>query len=390
MAAESEPAGSDSLLSLPVELMEAVANELPSEDLLSLRLVCKDTESKVLRIFTSRCFTEKSFLLGSSWSMEALESISQHPQFSIPMMRITLDLREIVSATTDERVQRKAQKIGSGEARLDREARIKHRELRKRHQALQTQHKQFMTSSKWATMLFNSLRNFAARNLGGIALKVSSVDEHLGAAPCGLARLQRTLGYKHCIRNSYAMSRYCKRIARCILETGCPLEELSMPERASVAIEAFTAASSPHADLTIFSISSICKLYLSLDVFQRYTDAGSNGLRSMLTTSPKLRFLKLSITRGHDGTNNHFYSKVMSNIYMPSLEQADLIIGFPSRHEVIDFIHAHRKTLQLLTLSAYQDWRHTSPLTNSLDVDAQHLKVQADAGSLDLQLVWIY
>ena len=109
MASEPRPRGRDGLLGLPTELMEEVAKELATEDFLSLRLVRRVTENKILKVFKHRYFTEKSFLLASSWRMEALESISEHPQFRISMKKILLDLRTLVRGRKDSIELRQAQ-----------------------------------------------------------------------------------------------------------------------------------------------------------------------------------------------------------------------------------------------------------------------------------------
>ena len=81
------------LLSLPLEMMEAVANELPEEDLPYLRLACRDINSKVTHSFERRCMTNRSFILGSSRSMQNLEGISKDAHFSKTLNRITLVLK---------------------------------------------------------------------------------------------------------------------------------------------------------------------------------------------------------------------------------------------------------------------------------------------------------
>lgn len=70
------------LLRLPTELLEAVASEATTNDLLSLRLTCKEIESKVFRVLTTRCFTDRTFVMFCPWNMKVLEKISSHPRFS--------------------------------------------------------------------------------------------------------------------------------------------------------------------------------------------------------------------------------------------------------------------------------------------------------------------
>lgn len=93
MAADTSEQDLPGLLRLPLEIMEVIAQELPEDNLLSLRLVCRDIESKTLRIYTKVFFSEKSFWPFSKLSMEDLGSLCKHPHFSKSVEKIRFVLQ---------------------------------------------------------------------------------------------------------------------------------------------------------------------------------------------------------------------------------------------------------------------------------------------------------
>ena len=279
-------------------------------------------------------------------------------------------------------MKRKAHTDKSGKLHLDREERIEYRELRKTHQALQTEHRQFVDSLKWAPILYSSLKNFSHRTSGGLALTISGWGRNLAGAPCGLARLQRTLGYEECLQNFDVPHRHERRILQCIVASGCTVKELIMPDRWSITVDTFavlvSSPTGPARNLT----STLHKVDLALNVRHNFTVAGSDGLRAILTTSPYLKVFRLYISCwGIQGTNT-FWDVFMSKLFLPSVQQADLNIPFSSRRELIEFIRTHRKTLQLLKVDVSQ----SLPSMKTLHEEVQQLKTHADAESLDLQI----
>ncbi|CAK3773977.1 hypothetical protein DOTSEDRAFT_38878 [Lecanosticta acicola] len=78
------------LTDLPPEVTEAVAQCLEPRELLPLRLVCRDVETKILRTFTRVHFTEKGFLLCSPASLQAAIDIAGHETFGPALQSIYL------------------------------------------------------------------------------------------------------------------------------------------------------------------------------------------------------------------------------------------------------------------------------------------------------------
>ncbi|KAI0574728.1 PepP Xaa-Pro aminopeptidase [Pyrenophora tritici-repentis] len=78
-----------SLLSIPLELLVAVSAYLPTEDLGSLRLTCKQTEKSLYEWFSKEFFTKKQFMLTYT-SLQALVDISNHVSFSKKLAHVII------------------------------------------------------------------------------------------------------------------------------------------------------------------------------------------------------------------------------------------------------------------------------------------------------------
>ena len=77
----SLPVKMASLLTIPLELLVAVSEYLPTEDLGSLRLVCKQTEKSLYEWFSKEFFFKKQFMLTQP-SLQVLLDISRHVSLS--------------------------------------------------------------------------------------------------------------------------------------------------------------------------------------------------------------------------------------------------------------------------------------------------------------------
>jgi hypothetical protein len=78
-----------SLLTMPLELLVAVSEYLPTEDLGSLRLACKQTEKSLYEWFSKEFFSKKQFMLTYK-SLQALIDISKHVSLSKKVSHIII------------------------------------------------------------------------------------------------------------------------------------------------------------------------------------------------------------------------------------------------------------------------------------------------------------
>ncbi|KAK5133901.1 hypothetical protein LTR08_007130 [Meristemomyces frigidus] len=148
-----------SLHDLPPELMEAIAEQVSPQDLLSLRLMSRDINAKVHRTVTKVHFTDKTFLLPDEQSMQALEDISKHAVFGKSLKTVRLSDSHVVEPS-----YRHQQAV-----RDTRQARRKNREMRQIHDSIFAAQRSYMA-------LLNILLNFNCPlpnlTLGGFGLNV--------------------------------------------------------------------------------------------------------------------------------------------------------------------------------------------------------------------------
>lgn len=78
-----------SLLTIPLELLVTVSEYLPTEDLGSLRLACKQTEKSLYEWFSKEFFFKKQFMLTHK-SLQALIDISKHVSLSKKLSHIII------------------------------------------------------------------------------------------------------------------------------------------------------------------------------------------------------------------------------------------------------------------------------------------------------------
>ncbi|KAK5117497.1 hypothetical protein LTR85_008882 [Meristemomyces frigidus] len=77
------------LLALPPELFERIAELTPAEDLVQLRLTCREAASKTERTFARAHFTDRGFLLCSKPSLQTAVKIVQHTKYRATMKKVT-------------------------------------------------------------------------------------------------------------------------------------------------------------------------------------------------------------------------------------------------------------------------------------------------------------
>lgn len=285
------------LLSLPPEIMERIAEDLPAKDFLSLRLVCKDIEAKVLRCYSRKCFSERAFGVSSPWSMAALQGIADHPQFKQSMARVELELSQMITGLQDQRRHRYEPR-GSSKS-LNSEERVRHRDLRKIHQGLEDNERRLVAISIPLDGLSQSLRKLTASRVEGISIVIREHESTFPPtlptlpAPCGLRRPQRTPGFTDCVQEG-AFPRHLKeRLLHCILDSGCPVSQLAIVGYSLQPYPFALLRSKQQSGIPVPLLSTIESLSVRIDVFGMEESDGLTGLRLLMAEATKLKVLKL-------------------------------------------------------------------------------------------------
>lgn len=83
------------LVTLPPEVFELIAQAAAPADLLTLRSLCREAASKVLKTYTRVHFTERAFLLSYEPSLRTLLAIAESETFSAGVRRLVLCVDEV-------------------------------------------------------------------------------------------------------------------------------------------------------------------------------------------------------------------------------------------------------------------------------------------------------
>ena len=86
-----------SLLTLPVELVELIFEQVEPLDILSLRRVSRNTGQRVLKRFLEHFFSKRAFLLSSEDSLRALLSISENETLARGLKIVDLCVEDILN-----------------------------------------------------------------------------------------------------------------------------------------------------------------------------------------------------------------------------------------------------------------------------------------------------
>lgn len=183
-----------SLESLPVELIEAVLEELPKKDLRTIRHVCKEIEAKSFEYYTKVLFVDRTFFLCSQHGIQDLHNISCHPRFSRSLRRVTLVLQSLHLTPLTERWSAFARALKSGEAALSREQMDEYISLRRIYSSLADGSNSYPHSSGCKDPLYDSLNNLLAQDSGTISLKVTACPSASLPGPKELHLLEEALG----------------------------------------------------------------------------------------------------------------------------------------------------------------------------------------------------
>ena len=181
------------VLHLPVELLDWIAQYLPSSDLCSFRLMCTAVNAATQRVFECECFTDRSFILADRDSLIVLWQISKHERFSRSMKTVRFYLGRLPSPLLDG--WRRAGERGEPKTRAQR---LEKREYRRNHQRLLKKESKLRQGSD-VDWLLDTLSNFQAAGNTPAIVAVGEELQRCGKLT-GSRRLSRELGYKECLR----------------------------------------------------------------------------------------------------------------------------------------------------------------------------------------------
>lgn len=376
MAANIAGQAQPGLLRLPAEIMEAVARALPEEDLPTLRLICREIESKTLRIYTNAFFTDKSFLLSSEMSMKYLNDISGDPYFGKAMERVRFVLQCIQYSQLDSAWSSLAKKMKAGAAELSKDQKATYFDLRRNY---------FDMSDK-SVLAFaghNPLRDGIAKlKYHSLALEIRSSAANASHRPRQVKIMEQALDHTIQLIPMFYSSRLTATILRYFIENECALSELRLLDPTNLeTLGIFALFDTSISNLRLqSSTSAIHTPEISVAISIRSTSEGVRGAKSLFAALPDLRDLKLQADYNTGGLGESYewnstgFARALTTSFMPKLQSADFDMIFPNLDELKRYVQRHMQTFQELHLKG--DWI-TNGGANGLESELQEFSVKA-------------
>ncbi|KAK4890372.1 hypothetical protein LTR27_010900 [Elasticomyces elasticus] len=283
------------LLAIPLELIEQIALVVPPDDLLALRRTCRLIRDGVQLTFVQTNFTEKTFLLPSPESMQALVDISKHAQYGKAMKQISFVILQ-------PRPRRTGKKTISRDNRL--------RRYYERH--------------RWSPALTEALRNF--KNFPGSISIAFDNGFKTRQSPCGMSKLDSNgdSGPKKLKVDEETGAEFFQAIVR----GSCPITSFAAPGMKE-GISDFIDLVDPELRLatpTLFASLRALDVFLDDDPWNDGTNQDAEPLLDFFDGFPALEHLTLRIS--------------------PSLGRLSFYGSFPDAKYIVRFSKRHESTLK--------------------------------------------
>ncbi|KAK4541102.1 hypothetical protein LTR36_008327 [Oleoguttula mirabilis] len=210
------------LLELPVELVEWIAQDLSTSDLMSTRLACRELEAKVSTVFAKKCFVDRAFFVNDRTSMLVLVQIAQHPLYAKTMKRVRFNVARLLDSKNDH-ARRVSVKEQGGE---NRSSRARNRECRQQYEQLAQDERRFRKDSQYS-LLSAVLSSFVVvRNTPAIAIGAHNLDGPTGTH--GVQRLRREIGYRSCFAFPSTVKKPFENLWVAMMEAEYPITNLTL------------------------------------------------------------------------------------------------------------------------------------------------------------------
>jgi len=328
----------DSLLDLPVEMIERIASFLPHVDVLALRATCRGAAATTHRTFEHTNFRSKAFILADAWSMQALVDIAQHPSLGKVLKHVTL-MPYQVNNTRLDMLMRDRIVLASEGLLAPRELRRRRREGQAVHARIMAKHERYWAASGWQEPLAAALSSLAAT---GSAISIT-LDAVRGIALCGGKHLGRLLGYDDClgpIDTTSCRGPEAPALLSTVLRSACQFDVLTV---GASDIPALRVTEPMLLDTPPFSRALASLRRLDMRVLDINRHEFAELLVDFLHSARTLEHLSLK-SCGHPTADliNH----VLRKTRLPLLRVLDLRTLVVGEDPLIRFVKAHATTIR--------------------------------------------
>ncbi|TKA65021.1 hypothetical protein B0A55_10566 [Friedmanniomyces simplex] len=333
-------------LTLPPELVELVAAELRPKDLLALRQVCRDVHNGVQRPFIQAHFSEKSFLLPSMESMQALVDISEHAAFGKALKQINLLALAVPKKPSGYWLQSRRTRRHQ-EPDRNRDERVQNRDGRRLYQQMCEVQDAFWRSHGWSSFLIKALENLN-KSVGSIWIAFSSVRGAFKSA-CGLKSLELMLGLTDCLVSIVVGNTDSAALLRAISEGGCPVVGFTSggSTQGKPAPPQLLTESTNARGASIFATLRFADIYLCEPPVPHKETLGR--MASFLVGAHSLEHVVLR--RATSYTFRSHTDVLDTDVHLPKLQKIEIQGMYPASHDLTAFCKRHKESLRRVEIS---------------------------------------
>ncbi|KAI7593938.1 hypothetical protein KC318_g8952 [Hortaea werneckii] len=337
------------LFRLPVELLEVAASYAQLEDIMSLRLACKELNHQLIRAYERVRYSKLTFYLANRYSMQALEDLSKHPVLGKYMKTIQLAEGQFI-LWSDRLIYRKdTLPYVRPNTREEKNALGA---IRKVHNRVVYEQDAHLQQAGWQQYLTRALINIKTNVPGASVNIVAMSAEDAKAFPViGRIRTERLVGYKNCFEGEPDFESQKARTAhilRAIMDGACPLSVLHLGTTESPVIDSTLTGLKDHSEFatTLGSLTEL-RLYLRLDV-------DGSELATMLAKIPALRKLYLGSRWEKEDFEN--IETFFRQATLPALQDLELSTRLRDAGPVVFFLRQHQQNLKQIKFSRHNEW----------------------------------
>ncbi|KAI7231379.1 hypothetical protein KC343_g1439 [Hortaea werneckii] len=330
------------ILRLPVELLEIAANYAPLEDIMSLRLLSKELNDQLKRTYEQVKYSELTFYIANTYSMQTLEHLSKHPVLGKYMKTIQLAEGHLIS-WRDRRIHRKDTLPPVRPSAREQKNALG--AIRKAHNRLVYEQDAHLKQADWQQYLTRALINIKSRD-GNTSVNVIalSAEDAKAFAVVGRTRMERLAGYKDCFDGSSCLKNP-GQIVGAILNGTCPISVLHLgTARSPVDRSSFTGLGD-HPEFSN-TFGKLTELYLYLG-----EEADGSDLATTLANIPALKKLHLASDWGHQNLEN--IDIFLTQASLPALQDLELRMYFRDAFPIVFFLRKNAQSLKQVTLSKH-------------------------------------
>ncbi|KAI6807935.1 hypothetical protein KC332_g8059 [Hortaea werneckii] len=317
---------------LPIELLELAASYTQLEDIMSLRLACKEFNHQLIRAYERVKYSKLTFYLANKYSMQTLEDLSKHPVLGKCIKTIQLAEGQFI-LWCDRLVYRK-DTLPSVRPNTREEKNV-FGAMRKVHNGVVYEQDAHLEQHGWQQYLARALINIKT-NVPNASVNVITLSaEDAKAFPVvGRNRMERLVGYKNCFEGKSDLKSRTDHVARAIMDGACPVSVLHLGTTESPVIDSTLTGLKHHLEFAT-TFGSLTELHLYFR-----SDVDGSELAMMLAKIPALS--KLYLGSSWELQNLQAIDTFLRQATLPALQDLDLQMHFRDVGPLVYFLRQNQ------------------------------------------------